>query len=105
MGLGLNNAAFTPRYQRTLSRSNHYTMAMSKPSGPSSSTTNALGLSSTLNIGETLYPLFCLSVHEHAWTSAGYGVWGKEAWIKEFWSVVDWERVSLVYEHWTVEEA
>ncbi|KAF5370159.1 hypothetical protein D9758_001422 [Tetrapyrgos nigripes] len=105
MGLGLNNAALTPRYQRTLSRSDHYTMAMSKPSGPSSSTANALGLSSTLNISETLYPLFCLSVHEHAWTSVGYGVWGKEAWIKEFWSVVDWERVSLVYEHWTVEEA
>ncbi|KAF5357614.1 hypothetical protein D9758_007398 [Tetrapyrgos nigripes] len=105
MGLGLNNAALTPRYQRTLSRSDHYTMTMSKPSGPGSSTANALGLSSTLNIGETLYPLFCLSVHEHAWTSAGYGVWGKEAWIKEFWSVIDWERVSLVYEHWTVEEA
>ncbi|KAF5370153.1 hypothetical protein D9758_001428 [Tetrapyrgos nigripes] len=32
MGLGLNNAALTLRYQRTLSRSDHYTMAMSKPS-------------------------------------------------------------------------
>ncbi|KAF5317876.1 hypothetical protein D9758_016938 [Tetrapyrgos nigripes] len=72
------------------------------PSPPSSN--NTLGLSSSLNIGETLYPLFCLSVHKHTWTSAGYGVWSKEAWIKEFWSVVDWKRVSLGYEHWTVEE-
>lgn len=50
-----------------------------------------------LNIGEHLVPLFCISIHEHAWMSAGYGVWGKEAWLKEFWSVVDWGRVSEGY--------
>jgi superoxide dismutase, Fe-Mn family len=46
---------------------------------------------------ETLYPLFCISVHEHAWMSAGYGVWGKEEWTKKFWSVVDWERASQAF--------
>lgn len=50
-----------------------------------------------LNIGETLYPLFCVSVHEHAWISAGYGVWGKEEWLKKFWTVLDWGKVSRAY--------
>ncbi len=45
-------------------------------------------------IGRTLFPLLCVSVHEHAWLSAGYGVWGKEEYMKRFWSVVDWKQVS-----------
>ncbi|KAG6901884.1 hypothetical protein C0995_007009 [Termitomyces sp. Mi166 len=48
-------------------------------------------------LGDTLYPLFCLSVHEHAWMAAGYGVWGKEAWLKQFWTVINWKRVSEAY--------
>ncbi|PFH52547.1 hypothetical protein AMATHDRAFT_74033 [Amanita thiersii Skay4041] len=54
--------------------------------------------SELLNTGQVLYPLFCLSVHEHAWMAAGYGVWGKEEWVKKFWSVLDWEKVSKAYE-------
>ena len=27
-------------------------------------------------LGRTLYPLFCVSVHEHVSMAAGYGVWG-----------------------------
>ncbi|KAG7445912.1 uncharacterized protein BT62DRAFT_142445 [Guyanagaster necrorhizus] len=49
------------------------------------------------NLGDVLYPLFCVSVHEHAWMSAGYGVWGKEEWMKEFWSVLDWAKISNTY--------
>ncbi|CCM04022.1 uncharacterized protein FIBRA_06179 [Fibroporia radiculosa] len=49
-------------------------------------------------IGEFIYPLFCVSVHEHAWVSAGYGVWGKEEYMKRFWSVLDWGRVGQAYE-------
>ncbi|KNZ71712.1 Putative 37S ribosomal protein S26A, mitochondrial [Termitomyces sp. J132] len=45
-----------------------------------------------------LFPLFCISVNEHAWMAAGYGVWGKEAWLKEFWTVLDWKKVSQAYE-------
>ena len=45
-------------------------------------------------IGTHLYPLFCLSVHEHAWLTAGYGVWGKEEYLKRFWTVLDWKKVS-----------
>ena len=49
-------------------------------------------------IGDKLFPLFCVSVHEHAWLSAGFGVWGKEAWMQKFWTVVHWKQVS---EHYT----
>ncbi|GJE84766.1 manganese and iron superoxide dismutase [Phanerochaete sordida] len=48
-------------------------------------------------LGDTLFPLLCVSVHEHAWVSAGYGVWGKEEYMKRFWSVVNWEQVSRHY--------
>ena len=27
-------------------------------------------------LGRTLYSLLYVSVHEHAWLAAGYGVWG-----------------------------
>ncbi|KAF5387608.1 hypothetical protein D9615_000083 [Tricholomella constricta] len=50
-----------------------------------------------LNIGEVLHPLFCISVNEHAWMAAGYGVWGKEEWLKQFWTVINWEKVSKSY--------
>ena len=50
-----------------------------------------------LNIGEYLTPLFCVSVNEHAWMAAGYGVWGKEEWLKKFWTVLDWKKVSSMY--------
>lgn len=43
-------------------------------------------------IGEYIYPLFCVSVHEHCWL-LDHGIWGKEKYMKEFWSVVDWEQV------------
>jgi len=29
--------------------------------------------------------------------SAGYGIFGKEEWMKHFWSVLDWEKVSSDY--------
>ncbi|KAJ7237198.1 hypothetical protein B0H12DRAFT_1190742 [Mycena haematopus] len=51
----------------------------------------------TLHMGEVLYPLFCISVQEHAWLSAGYGIWGKEAWLREFWNVLNWQQVGQNY--------
>jgi superoxide dismutase, Fe-Mn family len=53
--------------------------------------------STMLNVGEYLTPLFCVSVNEHAWMAAGYGVWGKEEWLKKFWTVLDWKKVSRMY--------
>ncbi|KAF8495159.1 hypothetical protein F5888DRAFT_1712544 [Russula emetica] len=64
--------------------------------------TNALGTlpdqpTSLDTLGETLYPLFCVSVHEHAWMAAGYGVWGKEKYLERFWSCLDWAAVRDSY--------
>ncbi|TFK56039.1 hypothetical protein OE88DRAFT_1652618 [Heliocybe sulcata] len=50
------------------------------------------------HLGETLYPLFCVSVHERAWMSSGYGVWGKEEYMKRFWTVLNWKKVSQRYQ-------
>ena len=55
--------------------------------------------------GDDLSPLMCLSVHEHAWMSAGLGVWGKEEYLRRFWSVVDWRKVSDVYGIWERRDA
>lgn len=56
-------------------------------------------------VGDDLSPLMCLSVHEHAWMSAGLGVWGKEEYLRRFWSVVDWRKVSDVYRLWVARDA
>ncbi|PPQ77263.1 hypothetical protein CVT25_010845 [Psilocybe cyanescens] len=50
-----------------------------------------------LSVGNVIYPLFCVPVYEHAWMSAGFGVWGKEAWLAEFWTVLDWKKVSRAF--------
>jgi len=55
------------------------------------------GVLNVSNIGLTVYPLFCVSVYEHAWLSAGYGIWGKEEYLKKFWTVLDWKKVSDAY--------
>lgn len=48
-------------------------------------------------VGRTLYPLFCVSVHEHAWMAAGYGVWGMETYLERFWTCLDWAAVRDAY--------
>jgi superoxide dismutase, Fe-Mn family len=49
------------------------------------------------SLGQTLYPLFCVSVNEHAWMAAGYGVWGKETYLERFWTCLDWAAVREAY--------
>ena len=48
-------------------------------------------------LGQMLYPLFCVSVHEHAWMAAGYGVWGMERYLERFWTCLDWGAVRDTY--------
>jgi Fe-Mn family superoxide dismutase len=56
------------------------------------------GSSSDLySLGRALYPLFCVSVHEHAWMAAGYGVWGREKYMERFWTCLDWAAVRDAY--------
>jgi superoxide dismutase, Fe-Mn family len=48
------------------------------------------GSSTTLDsLGQTLYPLFCVRVHEHAWMAAEYGVWGNERCLERFKTCLD----------------
>lgn len=47
-------------------------------------------------LGERIYPLFCVSIHEHCWI-LDHGVWGKEKYMKEFWSVLNWDTVNERY--------
>ncbi|KDR83513.1 hypothetical protein GALMADRAFT_235700 [Galerina marginata CBS 339.88] len=64
---------------------------------PRESEVRGSALPSMMSVGKTIFPLFCVPVYEHAWMSAGFGVWGKEAWLREFWSVLDWRKVSKAY--------
>jgi len=48
--------------------------------------------------GSEILPLMCLSVHEHAWMSAGYGIWGKEEYVKRVWPVINWQAVSEAFD-------
>jgi superoxide dismutase, Fe-Mn family len=54
------------------------------------------------SIGEDNFPLFCVSVNEHAWMAGGYGVWGQEEYLKRFWTVLDWEKVSASWSKFVV---
>ncbi|KZT62371.1 manganese and iron superoxide dismutase [Calocera cornea HHB12733] len=49
--------------------------------------------------GQSLNPIMCISVHEHAWLH-DYGVWGKEEYLKRFWTVLDWDKVSRYHRKW-----
>ncbi|KAF8707403.1 PAP2 protein, partial [Rhizoctonia solani] len=78
--------------------SREYAIGSSYSQGPSynpGDINNILGQSHITDftkIGDVLSPLFCISVHEHAWMSSGYGVWGKEPYLKKFWTALDWEK-------------
>ncbi|CAD6935899.1 unnamed protein product [Tilletia controversa] len=46
--------------------------------------------------GAMLFPLLCVSVHEHAWLG-DYGLWGKEEYLRQYWECVDWKVVEHLY--------
>lgn len=48
-------------------------------------------------LGQTMFPLFCVNVHEYAWMAGGYGVWGREQYLERFWSCLDWAAVRDAY--------
>ena len=47
-------------------------------------------------VGNNIYPLFCMSVFEHAWLG-DYGFWGKERYTTNFWNALNWERVERLW--------
>jgi Fe-Mn family superoxide dismutase len=101
--LGLNRSPMSPNHISP--RSIHSDSLDAQPASFFSSDTYAHNLPpNILKVGEIICPLFCVSVHEHAWMSAGYGVWGKEEWLKKFWTVLDWGEVSRSFEKFVPDE-
>ena len=61
-------------------------------------TTPNYSLKNIFHVGAQLSPLFCVSVHEHAWLQ-DYGIWGKQEYLTRFWSALDWVRVMENYHY------
>lgn len=84
------------------SRDDYKTRARSfyDPTAPSLSPFGPQDSHDLTTLGEYIYPLFCISVHEHCWL-LDHGIWGKEKYLKEFWTVVDWNQVIKRFETFT----
>ncbi|WFD41530.1 superoxide dismutase [Malassezia psittaci] len=52
--------------------------------------------SATGAIGNHIYPLFCVSMFEHAWLG-DYGFWGKERYLTNFFDCINWERAEQLW--------
>ena len=66
------------------------------PSAPPSRFDSLAQGSAAGAIGNHIYPLFCVSVFEHAWLG-DYGFWGKERYLANFWDCLNWERVEQLW--------
>lgn len=49
-----------------------------------------------VEMGENLFPLLCVSVHERDWLP-DYGMWGKEEYLMRFWECVNWDRIHELH--------
>lgn len=69
--------------------------AASKPLGQMSNLIKDSGASfaATNMTTTTYYPLLCLSLGAHTY-AAEYGIWGREEYVKNWWSCVEWKRVE-----------
>lgn len=85
-----------------LSHANYRTRASSvyDPTVPSHAPLGPQDQRDLTTLGEYIYPLFCISVHEHCWL-LDHGIWGKERYLKEFWAVVNWDQVVQRFEAFT----
>ncbi|KAF8592481.1 manganese and iron superoxide dismutase [Ramaria rubella] len=101
-GLSRSAPGFTPP---SSSRAFHYPASQDElpnilSNTPMTPSAQALqqGFTRPDDVGDILTPLLCVSVHEHAWVGGGYGVWGKEEYLKQFWTVVDWGQVETAHQ-------
>ena len=106
--------ASAPAQTRALSTSTRTSVqrpanVWSGPTHPASNLGTASGSSEAPaeldSLGQTLYPLFCVSVHEHAWMAAGYGVWGMETYLERFWTCLDWAAVRNAYAQYALRKS
>lgn len=95
--VGTQNSIYSSRTTGTTTTNNNNS---NNGGGGGGSPFNSTQKQDPRRVGEYLYPLFCLSVHERMWVGAGYGVWGKEEYVKRFFSVLDWEKVAQAYVKW-----
>ncbi|KAF9224334.1 manganese and iron superoxide dismutase [Gyrodon lividus] len=79
---------------------NPRTRSVYDPAMPSVSSSRPHDMHDLRTLGEHIYPLFCVSVHEHCWL-LDHGIWGKERYLKEFWTVLDWDQVTRRFNQFT----
>lgn len=58
---------------------------------------NVLSGSSDRDVGRSILPLACISLHPHCYL-ADYGVWGREEYVRRWFGAVDWKKVEASYE-------
>ncbi|GAA5894370.1 uncharacterized protein JCM6883_003802 [Sporobolomyces salmoneus] len=51
-------------------------------------------------VGRSLHPLLCVSTHQHCYLE-DYGVWGRDEYVKQWWTKVDWKKVEDSFEAFT----
>lgn len=71
-------------------------VASSSPPTSNKQPVHPMTAGSVYHHGDRLTPLFCVSVHEHAWLQ-DYGVWGKEEYLTRFWDSLHWGRVGHLH--------
>jgi len=81
------------------SRSNLLSSATPSPAGIFSSTLSAHNDPKSA-IGKSLHPLLCVSTHQHCYLG-DYGVWGREEYVKNWWTKVDWKKVEDGFDAFT----
>jgi len=85
--------------QSPSNRSNLLSSATPSPAGIFSSTLSAHNDPKSA-VGKSLHPLLCVSTHQHCYLG-DYGVWGREEYVKNWWTKVDWKKVEDSFDAFT----
>ncbi|GAA5986022.1 hypothetical protein JCM5350_005500 [Sporobolomyces pararoseus] len=96
-------AAVSSKWQTTSSsRSSSSTLLSSATPTPSSiyQTTISSHNDPRSAVGRSLHPLLCISTHQHCYLE-DYGVWGRDEYVKNWWTRVDWKKVEDSFEAFT----
>lgn len=51
-------------------------------------------------VGRSLHPLLCVSTHQHCYLE-DYGVWGRDEYVRQWWTKVDWKKVEDSFDAFT----
>lgn len=67
---------------------------------PSSILSAGLSAHHGARVGQSLHPLACISVHPHCYL-ADYGLWGRDEYVRKWWTAVDWKKVEDAFDAFT----